>query len=114
MWHVRLVGDVRCALPPLLQALLAAVGAGPGSGSGELGAAQLAAAWQDNCGALLEVFVSAVVSAVEVSPSAALQQLERQGVWRLLEQLVDATSGALLGAGECPACSMCTAACRGW
>jgi hypothetical protein len=81
-----------------LQALLAAVAAGPGSGIGGPGDEKATVEWLDNCarcvkawGGMLDLMAAAAGSSSGAEP---LQQLGELGVWRLLAQLAEAT-GAL-------------------
>ena len=89
-------------MPSLLQALLAAVAAGPGgkdkSGSkdevpaAEADAAELTELWHGRCVIVVRTLGRTISGVAEAGGGAsALQQLGQLGVWRLLEQLVEAT-----------------------
>ena len=91
---------VRCCL--LLQALLAAVEAGPdGSAQPSQDDAAPAAHWRDRCGTVVKG-LHALIDLAGANASRVPQQLAQLGVWQRLEQLVQAT-GALAAAGV-PAC----------
>ena len=91
----------------LLQALLAAVEAGPGSSAqpSQEDAAK-AAKWRETCGAVVEG-LHALIDLAGANASRVLQQLGQLGVWQQLEQLVQAT-GALR-----PAMCLLLLACAG-
>ena len=101
----------------LPQALLAAVAAGPG-GEGEVpaandDAAELTERWHSACVKLVSALGSTISDVAEAGGDAsALRQLGQLGVWRLLEQLVEATGA--------PCCAWMLAqalwltACGGW
>ena len=81
----------------VLQALLAAVEAGPGSSAQPSQEdAVLADQWRDLCGSVVEELHTLIILAGRGAGS--LQQLAQLGVWQRLEQLVAAT-GALRPAG---------------
>ena len=84
----------------MLQALLAAVAAGQGEGEddgpaaeGDAAAAEQTEEWHSMCAQLVNALGSTVRNVVAVSgdSASALLLLEQLGVWRLLEQLVEAT-----------------------
>ena len=85
-------------MPCLPQALLAAVAAGPGEGevpAAEGDAAKLTEQWHRMCAQFVDVLGSTISYVAEAGGSAsALQELGQLGVWRLLEQLVEATGAA--------------------
>ena len=84
----------RCCV---LQALLAAVEAGPGSSAQPSQEdAVLEADWRERCGTVVRLLDDMIDLAG--SGAGSLQQLAQLGVWQRLEQLVAAT-GALRPAG---------------
>ena len=85
---------MRCCV---LQALLAAVEAGPGSSAQPSQEdAALAAQWRDACGFVVRQ-LDYMIELADLG-AGSLQQLAQLGVWQRLEQLVAAT-GALFAAG---------------
>ena len=81
-----------------MQALLAAVAAGPGESKGQEDEDNIAS-WQQNCGHCLEL-MHQITCLMAITSSVALvqQQLEQLGVWQLVWRLVEAT-GAPSAAG---------------
>ena len=92
--HRRMLQRSRCCV---LQALLAAVEAGPGSSAQPSQEdAVLEADWRDGCGTVVGLLDDMIDLAG--LGAGSLQQLAQLGVWQQLEQLVAAT-GALRPAG---------------
>ena len=78
----------------LSQQLLAAVAAGPGSGTGGPQDQMATVEWLDNCACCVKAWgrmISFMAAAGGGSGAELVQQLAALGVWRLLVQLVEAT-----------------------